>query len=75
MTKRDEFPLPRTDDTLDLLTDTEYFSTLDLASGYWQVKMEPGSQEKTALYSDLYEFKKMPSGLVNASATFQSLMK
>ena len=67
-TKLDEFPLPRIDDTLDLLAGTRYFSTLDLASGYWQVGMEQGSQEKTAFrtYAGLYEFVKMPFGLVNS---------
>lgn len=43
----DEFPLPRIDDTLDLLTGSCYFSALDLASGYWQVTMDPNSKEKT----------------------------
>ena len=37
MTKMDIFPLPRVDDTLDMLSQTQYFSTLDLAAGYWQV--------------------------------------
>ena len=37
ITKLDTFPLPRVDDSLDLLAKTAYFSTLDLASGYWQV--------------------------------------
>ena len=37
VTKMDEFLLPRNDDTLDLLTVSQYFTTLYLASGYWQV--------------------------------------
>ena len=77
LTKSDEFPFPRIDDTLNLLAGAHYFTTLDLASGYWQVPMEKLSQEKTAFatHAGLYEFQKMPFGLVNTPATFQRLME
>ena len=42
------FPLPCVDDTLDMLSQTQYFSTLDFAAGFWQVRMDKDSQEKTA---------------------------
>ena len=71
VTKMDVYPLPRIDDTLDLLANNLYFSTLDLASGYWHVQMDGTSQEKTAFttHAGLYEFKVMPFGLCNAPAT------
>ena len=68
--------LPRIDNTLDTLSGSQWFSTLDLLSGYWQVEVAEGDRDKTAFatQSGLFEFKVMPFGLCNAPATFQRLM-
>ena len=77
VTKAGVFPLPRIDDLLDKLGAAKYFTTLDLAAGYWQIKMEKCSQEKTAFitHQGLYEFNVMPFGVINAPAVFQRLMQ
>ena len=50
----------------------KYFTTFDLATGYWHVKMEPTSQGKTAFvtHDGHYEFKVMSFGLTNAPVNF-----
>ena len=77
ITHRDAYPLPRIDSTLDSLAGAIYFTTLDLASGYWQVAVEDKDKEKTAFSTPggHLEFNVMLFGLTNASVTFQQLME
>jgi hypothetical protein len=71
------FPLPRIDDTLDMLAGAKWYSTLDLKSGYWQVDVHPDDKEKTAFSTGqgLWQFTVMSFGLCNAPATFERLME
>ena len=77
VTIKDAYPLPRIDDSLDALSSSKWFSSIDLASGYWQVEMNPLDCKKTAFSagSGLYEFHVMPFGLCNAPSTFERLME
>lgn len=77
ITVKDSYPLPRIDDTLDMLYGSQYFSTLDLQSGYWQVEMDEKDKEKLAFSvgNGSWQFKVMPFGLCNAPATFERLME
>lgn len=72
----DAFPLPNITEILEQTGYSRYFSTLDLASGYHQITMDPVDCEKTAFSTPNghYEFKKMPFGLKGAPATFVRAM-
>ena len=61
---------------LDQLGEAQYFTTLDLAAGYWQVRISNASREKTAFvtHQGLFEFCVMPFGLTNTPAVFRRLM-
>ena len=80
VTRKDVYPLPRIDETLDTLGGAQYFTTLDLASGYWQLPLKEEDMHKTAFTTpgtsnSLWEFTIMPFGLCGAPASFQRLME
>ena len=76
-TIKDSYPLPRIDDTLDALSGSKWFSTLDLKSGYHQVALAEADKPKTAFSAGngLWQWRVMPFGLCNAPATFERLME
>ncbi|UYV60343.1 K02A2.6-like [Cordylochernes scorpioides] len=59
ITRKDVYPLPRIDDTLDSLRGASIFSTMDLKSGYWQIEVDEADREKTAFVTPdgLFEFR------------------
>ena len=76
-TVKDSYPLPRIDQILRVLAGHKYYVTLDLASGFWQIKLEEASKHKTAFVTKrgLFEFNVVEFGLVNAPSTFQRMME
>ena len=77
-TVKDAYSLPQIDETVDSLHGSQWFSSLDLKSGYWQVEMDEESKPLTAFTVGplgFYECKRMPFGPTNAPTTFQRLME
>ena len=78
ITRKEVYPLPLISETLDSLGGAKYFSSMDLASGYFQVALNEASIEKSAFILSRghgrYGFLRMGMGLMNAPSTFQRLM-
>ncbi|CAM4569864.1 unnamed protein product [Lepidochelys olivacea] len=73
----DQYTMPRVQDALDHLLGSQWFSVLDLRSGYYQIPLGEEDKEKTAFICPLgfYQFERMPQGISGAPATFQRLME
>ena len=75
---KDAYSLPRIEETLDCLNGAQWFTSLDLKLGYWQVELDNESKALTAFTVGplgFYQCEHMPFGLTNAPATFQRLME
>ena len=76
-TVKDSHPVPSLEETIESLAGNNYFSVMDLSSGYHQIPMNPADSHKTAFTTgtDLYQWKRCPMGLCNAGQTFQRLIE
>ena len=77
-TKKDAYPLPRMQETMESMVGAQHLSCMDLKSGFWQVKMDEESRQYTTFTvgsMGIYKFLRMPYGLCNAPTTFQRLMQ
>ena len=73
VTVKDAFPLPRIDESLSRIGNAKIFTSIDLAWAFWQIPLKKRDRRKTAFACELglFEWRRMPFGLCNASATFQ----
>ena len=73
----DAEPIPNPDVIFNKLTSSLFYSKIDFCSGYWQIHMTVDEREKTAFATSkgLFQFKRMPFGLVNAGSTYTRKMR
>ena len=76
VTVKDAYLIPRIDESLSKLGDANFFTFLDLGLAFWQVPLRKQDRHKTGFACELglFQWKRIPSGLCNATATLQRLM-
>lgn len=77
ITVPDAEPIPDVEELFAKLKGFQYFTKIDLAKGYWQIPLAEGDKPKTAFRTSkgLFQFTRMPFGLVTAPSTFARLMR
>ena len=76
--ERDSFPIPHPEDVFNELAGHKYYSRLDLASGFWQIRIDPADEDKTAFVAPTvgqFAFRVLPMGIKTAPSVFCRLMQ
>lgn len=76
LTIKNKYPLSIIEELLEELQGATWFTTLDLCSGFHQIRMTEGDEYKTTFqrHSGHYEYRVMPYGVTGGPATFQGIM-
>jgi hypothetical protein len=75
-TVKDSYPLPRIEEIFTYLAKAKIYSSIDLAHGFHQIKLDVNSQPMTAFACQwgFFQYTVMPMGLCNSVATFSRVM-
>ena len=77
VTIKEQWPMTRSDEAYDALSNAKYMTKLDCTSGYWQIPLDPESRLYTAFTTSMgrWQYVTLPMGITNAAPTFQRSME